>query len=102
MFINNTPMRWISKCQKTVETSTHGSELVATQIAIDLIIEMQHNLRSLGVPLDGPALLPGDNQSVVLNTTVPSSILKKKHNAVAYHHIGEAIVCGITRFVHIP
>jgi hypothetical protein len=30
-------------------------------------------LRSLGVALDGPALMLGGNISVVLNTTVPSS-----------------------------
>ncbi len=102
LFINNTPIRWISKCQKTVETSTYGSELVAARIAIDLIIEMLHNLRSLGVPVDGPALLLGDNQSVVLNTTVPSSVLKKKHNAVAFHCICEAIAARICHFVHIP
>ena len=70
-------------------------------MAVDLIIEMTHSLRSLGVPVDGPALLLGDNQSVVLNTTVPSSVLKKKHNAVAFHRIREAIAAGICRFVHI-
>ena len=54
------------------------------------------------MPVDGPALLLGDNQSVVLNTTVPSSVLKKKHNAVAFHRIHEAIAAGdIVRFVHI-
>jgi hypothetical protein len=41
-------------------------------------------LQSLGVML-------GDNMSVVLNTTVPSSVLKKKHNAIAYHRVREAI-----------
>jgi hypothetical protein len=55
----------------------------------------------LGVPIDGPVLMLGDNQSVVLNTTVPSSILKKKHNAIAYHRIREAIAAGIIEFVHI-
>jgi hypothetical protein len=49
-------------------------------------------LRSLGVALDGPALLIGDNMSVVLNTTVPSSLLKKKPHAVANHRVREAIV----------
>ena len=102
LFINNTPIRWISKCQKTVETSTYGSELVAARIAVDLIIKMVHSLRSLGVPIDGPALLLGDNQSVVLNTTVPSSVLKKKHNAVAFHHICKAIAVRICHFVHTP
>jgi hypothetical protein len=36
--------------QKTVETSTYGSELVAARIAID-IIEMRYKLRLLGVRL---------------------------------------------------
>jgi hypothetical protein len=30
--LNNTPIRWISKRQKTVETSTYGSELVASRL----------------------------------------------------------------------
>ncbi len=95
------PIRWVSKRQKTVETSTYGSELVAARIATDLIIEMRYTLRALGVPLDGPAPLIGDNQSVVLNTTVPSSVLKKKHNAVAYHRIHDSIAAGILIFAHI-
>ena len=100
-FINNTPVRWISKRQKTVETSTYGSELVAARIATELIMELRYNLRMMGVPIEGPALLLGDNMSVVLNTTVPSSVLKKKHLAVGYHRVREAIACGILRFAHI-
>ena len=102
LFINNTPMRWFSKRQKTVETSTYGSELVAARIATDLVVEMRYVLRMLGIPVDGPALLLGDNASVVLNTTVPSSVLKKKHNACAYHRVREAIAGGILRFAHVP
>jgi hypothetical protein len=33
VMLNNTSIRCISKCQKTVETSTYGSELVASTIA---------------------------------------------------------------------
>ena len=43
----------------------------------------------------------GDNQSVVLKTAMPSSMLKKKHNAIAYHRVREAIAGGIVRFHHI-
>jgi hypothetical protein len=39
--------------------------------------------------------------SVVVNTTVPSSILKKKHNAIAYHRVREAITARIMRFAYI-
>jgi hypothetical protein len=58
-------------------------------------------LRSLGVALDGPALILGDNKLLVLNTTVPSSVLKKKHNVIAYHHVREAIAARIIRFSYI-
>ena len=81
------PLRWYSKKQSTVETSTYGSELVAARIAVDLILEVRYGLQMLGIPLDGPALMLGDNKSVVLNTTFPSSQLKKKHNAVSYHRV---------------
>ena len=101
LFINNTPVRWESKHQKTVETSTYGSEFVAAKQATELIMEMRYTLRSLGVPLDGPALMLRNNHSVVLNTTVPSSTLKKKHNACAYHRVREAIAAKILRFAHI-
>jgi hypothetical protein len=51
--------------------------------------------------LDGPALMLGDNMSVVLNTSVPSSVLKKKHNAIEYHRVREAIAARIMRFAYI-
>ena len=101
VFLNNTPIRWISKRQKTVESSTYGSELVAARIATELILELRYTLRMLGVPLDGPALMLGDNMSVVLNTTVPSSVLKKKHLGIGYHRVREAIAAKIMRFAHI-
>jgi hypothetical protein len=58
-------------------------------------------LRSLKVALDGPSLMLGDNMSVVLNTTVPSSVLKKKHDGIAYGHVREAIAARIMRFAYI-
>jgi hypothetical protein len=80
LLVNNTPLLvWISKRQKTVESSTYGSELVAACVAIDLIFEMRYMFRMLGVVLENKTLLAGDNMSVVLNTTNPSSSLKKKH-----------------------
>jgi hypothetical protein len=53
VILNNKPIRWISKRQKTVETSTYVSELVASRIATELILEARYMLRSLGVSSDG-------------------------------------------------
>ena len=102
LLMNNTPVKWMSKRQKTVETSTYGSELVAAKHATELIMEYRYALQTMGVPLDGPALLLGDNNSVVLNCTMPSSTLKKKHNACSYHMVRECIAAGILKFAHIP
>jgi hypothetical protein len=101
LLLNNTPLVWISKRQKTVESSTYGSELVAARVAIDLVIEMRYKLRMLGVKLERETMLVGDNMSVVLNTTIPSSSLKKKHLACSYHRVREAIAGGFVLFGHI-
>ena len=101
MLLNNTPIKWVCKRQKTVETSTYGSELVAARIATEMVMALRYQLRMLGIPIDGPAMMFGDNQSVVLNTTVPSSVLKKKHHACAYHRVREAIAAKIIKFQHI-
>jgi hypothetical protein len=101
VMLNHTPFRWISKHQKTVETSTYGSELAASRVARELILEVRYMLRSLVVALDRPALMLGDNMSLVLNTTDSSSVLKKKHNATAYHQVKEAVAARIMRFAYI-
>ena len=101
LLVNNTPLVWMSKRQKTVESSTYGSELVAARVAIDLIIEMRYKLRMLGVKMEKETLLVGDNMSVVLNTTIPSSSLKKKHLACSYHRVREAIAGGFVHYGHI-
>jgi hypothetical protein len=102
MPLNNAPLVWISKRQKTAETSKHGSELVAARIAIDLVVEMRCKLRLLGVRLEDQTAMLGDDMSVVLtNTTVPSSNLKKKHLACSHHRIREAIAGKFVKFGHV-
>ena len=39
-----------------------------------------------------PTFMFGDNQSVLANTNMPSSMLKKKSDAIAYHFVHE--VCA--------
>ena len=79
VMVNNTIVKTYSKRQSTVESSTYGSELVAARIATDMAVEIRYTLLMLGVPIDGSVLMLGDNKSVVMNTTIPSSALKKKH-----------------------
>jgi hypothetical protein len=102
VLVNSFPVKYYCKRQNTVESSTYGLELVAARIAVDLLVEMRYKLRMLGVPIRQRSMMYGDNMSVVLNTTLPSSALKKKHNAIAYHRVREAVAAGIVEFEHIP
>jgi hypothetical protein len=72
------------------------------RIATEFAIALRHDLRMLGIPLVGPANMFCDNQSVVLNSTVPSSMLKKKHNAISYHKVRESIAAGSIRVAKEP
>ena len=101
LFVNNTPIKWYTKRQNTIETSTYGAELVALRIATELAMEFRYKLRMMGIPIDDSSVLLCDNKSTVLNVTLPSSTLKKKHNAIAYHRVRECVAAKIIRVGHI-
>jgi hypothetical protein len=48
VMLNNTPIRWVYKRQKTVKTSTYGSELVASRVTTELILEVRYNASVIG------------------------------------------------------
>ena len=97
-FVNGTPIEWFSKRQATVETATYGSEFVAARIATDQIIDLRDCLRYLGVRIVTKAVMFGDNQSVITSSTIPQSALNKRHNALSYHRVREAVASGILEF----
>ena len=101
IFLNSTPVKWYCKRQNTVESSTYGSELVAARITTELVMETRYKLRMLGVPVEGPSDMLGDNMSVIVNCSLPSSTLKKKHNAIAYHRVREAVAARVIRLRHV-
>ena len=87
VFLNGAPIYWSSKRQNYVETSTFGSEFVAMKQATEYVRGLRYKLRMLGIKVDEPAYVFGDNKSVLCNTTAPESTLKKKSNAIAYHFV---------------
>ena len=99
--LNGTPIDWYSKHQDTVETVTYGSEFVAARIAMEQIIDLRMTLRYLGVPIKGRAYMFAYNESVITSSTLPHSRLTKRHNALSYHRVREAIVAKILNFAYI-
>jgi hypothetical protein len=48
----------------------------------------------MGVPLEGATQMRVHNMSVVNNTSLPESVLKKDSNSIAYHYVQEAVATG--------
>ena len=88
---------WYSKRQNTVETSTFSSEFIAMKIAVEMIETLRNKLRWFGIPVEGPTNMYCDNEAVCKNSTNPESVLKKKHNAIAYHRVRESVAAGTIR-----
>jgi hypothetical protein len=55
----------------------------------------------LGIAFEQTSSVLSDNQALIINTQLPSSNLKKKHNAVAYHKCREAVAAKVIRTGHI-
>ena len=100
-FINQTPFDWYCKRQATVETSTFGSEFVAARISVDQITDIRTTIKYFGVPIKGKSYLFGDNSSVITNSTLPHSQLGKRHQALSYHKVREAVASNMVSFHHI-
>jgi hypothetical protein len=96
--INQTPFDWYCKRQPTVQTATFGAEFVAAKTAVEQIIENRLVLMYFGVPIIGKTYLFGDNASVITNSTIPHSQLTKRHQALAYHKVREAIASDMLNF----
>ena len=99
--LNKMPGQWYSKKQGTVETATYGSEFVAARIATEQITELRLTLRYLGVPLNEKAYMFGDNKSVVDSSSRPHAKLHKRHTALSFHRVREAIASKMLCFTFI-
>lgn len=100
-FLNGTPIDWYSKKMKTVETATYGAEYVSARTCIEQLVDLRLTLRYLGVPIESRSIIFGDNESVVNSSMYPDAKLHKRHNALSFHRVREAIASGIYAFLHI-
>ena len=95
IFVNRAPIIWFSKRQSTVETSAFSAEFIAFKACLQSIEGLRFKLRMFGIPIDGPAYVFCDNNSVVNNSSKVESTLDKKHNSVAYHYIRNAVAASV-------
>ena len=96
IYINKAPIIWWSKRQNTVETSTYGSELVAMRLAVEMIKALKYKLWMFGIEImEDETKIFCDNNSVVINTSIPESTLKKKHHSINFNYVREAVAAKV-------
>jgi hypothetical protein len=101
-FLNGTLIDWYSKKMNTVETATYGAEFVSARTCIEQLIDLRTTLRYLGVPIREVSYMFGDNESVVNSSMYPHAKLHKRHTALSFHRVREAIASKTYVFTHIP
>ena len=89
VYLNCSLIHWMSKKQTSIETSSFGSEFMAMKAVTEYIRGLRFKLRMMGILVETHTYIYGDNQSVLANTTMPHSNLKKKSNAIAFHFVRE-------------
>jgi hypothetical protein len=89
VYLNCAPIYWSSKKQTSVESCSFGSKFVAMKQCCEYLRGLRYKLRMMGIPREGPAYIQGDNQSVLANTTIPDSTLRKKNQSICYHFVRE-------------
>ena len=100
-FLVSTPIGWTSKRQSSVQSATFGAEFVTSKRGVDEAMAYRCYLRSFGVQITKPTMIYEDNMSVLINSTEPSSTLKKKHIALAYHFCREQVTAGVVEIKKI-
>lgn len=101
VWVGRTIVQWVSKRQSSIASSTYAAEFAALRHGTEEAIAMRYILRSFGIPIpaDGscPTRLYGDNFSVITNAQNPEADLHKKHVAISFHVVREAIAAGIIK-----
>ena len=52
---------------------------------------IRFKLKMVGVKIDGPTYVYGDNMYVIHNTSKPEPVLKNKSNSICYHFVREDV-----------
>ena len=82
IFLNGASIYWNSKKQTSCETSSFGSEICVMKQDTEYVKVFCYKLRMMGITVEEPTFIFGDNQSVLAKITMPKYMLKKKTQSI--------------------
>jgi hypothetical protein len=60
-----------------------------------------YKLQMMVIQIDSPCTNFCENDTMMKNSTIPESVLCKKHNSIAYHRVKESVAAGILHIGYI-
>ena len=100
--VNGDPISWASKKQRTVAQSTCEAELYAEAAAIQEVLWLRGLLKELGLHVQMPSVVHGDNQSTIAISQNGIKGERTKHVDVKYHFITETVEQGAVKLKWVP
>ena len=55
----------------------------------------------MGIPIEKGAWMLGNSSSVITSSTIPSSMLKKRHHALSYHYVRSNVAHGLIKYCKV-
>ena len=100
-FVGRTPVHWTSRRQGAIASSTYTAEFMAGRTAAEEAVALRYTLRALGIPIEQPTNLNGDNLGMLQSIQLPDAQMKKKHIAISFHLVRESVAAGIVKPIKI-
>ena len=95
------PVSWSTKRQATVALSTMKVEYMALACAAQQALWMYSFMSKVGLKLELPAVLHGDNATSIALTLNTKGHMHAKHIDICHHYIRERVVEGEIELVQI-
>ena len=95
-------INWHTKNQANVEGAVFGANFLAIKQCVEALRRIIFKLQMMGVKIDGPTYIYGENVSIIHNTYSPESVLKNNSNYIWYHFVREAVAIMEYLTTHVP
>ena len=100
--MNTTLILWMYKKQPRIETSVFGADFMAMKHGMETLCGIRYKLRMMGITIEGPSYIYGDNMLVIYNIQQLEINLSKKSNSIFYHAMRETVAICELLTTHIP
>ena len=97
ILLNRAPIIWYRKIQNNVEAIAFYSECIAAISRVEHMTTLRFKLHMLRIPVVDSTKIIFDNESVVNNSSILSSILNKNCIYIAYHFVRLHLLAGVIK-----